>query len=288
MRVFMHLGLLLAAFSPTCGAVAVAQDSPASLFGGDAIAPPPSGLNVWRARSPDRTPVVIFLEDMDGLGTRRCQIGDLFRKLNDAGISVAIFDRSHTTLRETANAVEDFLENLRRRGRWFRLDLSRIAIAGCGTGAQFAALAGLDPSQLERAGFGFSSLKAVAIIQSAGFDPANFVAQAEQVEDDRRARRIRAYFDDSDMLRALSLPGVVGPPDAPAFLFVEPPIDSQRLIAFGTPIASGGGTEIRLHLIQDLPEPPYREARERRAEETSNIVAGFLVARLTPEAREPR
>ena len=77
MRVFMHLGLLLAAFSPTCSAVAVAQDSPASLFGGDAIAPPPSGLNVWRARSPDRTPVVIFLEDMDGLGTRRCQIGEL-------------------------------------------------------------------------------------------------------------------------------------------------------------------------------------------------------------------
>jgi acetyl esterase/lipase len=92
---------------------------------------------------------------------------------------------------DMADDVAASLAFLRANATRYGLDPDRLAVMGHSAGAHLAALTAADQSGLERAGVPSSSVKAVILLDGAGYDVAR------QVADGRNARLYREVFGEN-------------------------------------------------------------------------------------------
>ena len=120
------------------------------------------------------------------------------------------------TVDEQAADVARAIAHLRGNARALGFAPDRIALIGHSAGAHLAALVATDPTYLGDAGVPMTSIRAVSLLDGAGYDVPRQVAEAP-----RLLRRIylEAFGQDPDIQRRLSPITHADAPNALAFVF---------------------------------------------------------------------
>lgn len=162
-------------------------------------------VTLYRARSKTSAPTVLLF------GQPRRQFGDpnwslqfLIGGLVDSGIAVVGINLPGDRPLDDATEVKQALAFLGSRAAEYRLDMSRIAIAGHGSGAHLASLVSTDPAYLAAAGLPFASVRGAALLDGS-------IQEAEP---------------------PLMPQAQTAPPNAPVFLVVHPKFAVTRARPF--------------------------------------------------------
>lgn len=161
---------------------------------------------LYRARSKSQAPVVLlFGQPRRSYGDPNWALQFLIGGLVNSGTTVIGINLPSENIAEDAASVRRALSFLATRASADRLDLSRVAIVGHGSGAHLASLVATDPSYFESAGLPFAALKGAALLDGALAD-----AGAGLMPQDQAAA-----------------------PNAPVFLIVHPKAAPSRAGVFG-------------------------------------------------------
>jgi len=146
-------------------------------------------------------------------------------RMHEAGYAVAFvpFDRYLAKAGEMADYYASAIAYLRADASKLHIDPNRIILIGVGFDAHFAALLGTDPEYFEKAGVPFDSIRGVVSLWGTGFDIPLAYKQYSYADRDIA----RTFGKDPDEQRHFSPVAHLDPPNAPAFLMLSGPNDTD-------------------------------------------------------------
>jgi acetyl esterase/lipase len=206
-----------------------AQDSPASMFGGEAVPPSLSyktvrygegrdrSMTIYRARSRQAAPVLVFFNDIGWQsGANFYDMSEFVRALNDRGIAVVFVKSYEDRIGADVQNISTALKLLGTIAPKHRLDLSRLAVLGRGSGGHFAALLATNPKLLTSASLEIEALRSAIIIDGEGFDVSRLLSARP------RDAKLQEYFGlDLATQQEHSPVAQLSSPNAPSFYFVN-------------------------------------------------------------------
>lgn len=171
------------------------------------------------------------------------------------------------------------IQRLRRDARRLGVDPGRIALVGHSSGAHLAAMLATDPRYLRAAGVPFEAIRAVVLIDGAGYNVPAIMAG--------NPVGVMKYYGPAfgpDMARQAALSPVnhTEPPNAPAWLLL---FDANRPGAeaegqgLAEPLRQAGATVI-LSGIADTSHMQLNRDLGRYGDTATRLVDGFLTANL--------
>lgn len=166
---------------------------------------PPEAVSLDFYRGPEgvRAPLVVFIHgggwrNGDKRGGERGQPGAMAQ----AGFAYASLNYrllEHGRPHVAADDIAAAIASLRNQADEYGIDPDRIAIMGHSAGAHLAALVGLDPTYLRSHGVPTTSVRALVLLDGAGYDIPN------QIDRGGNAALYRSVFgDDADYWRRMS------------------------------------------------------------------------------------
>lgn len=243
------------------------------------LSAPYGEVTIGRPRGSAFRPVVIYFPDAAWSNEAVCDVREAFAELDAAGIAVAELWMSGDTLDRDIRSIERGLRTIRQRAGSYRLDLSRVALLGCGAGGHFAALVGTNPELMARAGLNLSSVAGAAIVEGIGFDLRAVVAGDGR----EMPREIHRYFSRlMGNLDVYSPQAHLAAPNSPS-LFLSEGVGMDQAPTAAMDFARGlqaAGSEL---VIERLP-PKVGEREHANAGQSSEAngssLANYLIARL--------
>jgi acetyl esterase/lipase len=212
---------------------------------------PLQALDFWRAKAgTGRAPLIVFVHGGgwrtgDKRGTRRSQQGPHFLATGHAFASVNYRLVPSVDVETQAQDVATALKFLLDRAPSLGIDRRRVVLMGHSAGAHLAALVGTDGRYLERAGLQLSDLAGIVLLDGAGYNVPEQLAEAGP-----RLRRTyrEAFGSDPARQRALSPVTHATAPNARSFLIlhVERADSARQSQALAAALRSAG-TPVNVH-----------------------------------------
>lgn len=245
------------------------------------LSAPYGDVTIGRPRGPASRPVVIYFPDAAWPNDAICYDQGIFAALDAAGIAVAQLWLGGDTLGRDIRSVERGLRTIRQRADSYRLDLTRVALLGCGAGAHFAALAATNPELMAGAGLNLSSIAGVAIVDGVGFDLRAVAATPANDAEARRGRR--GYFSGSMAdLDVYSPQSHLAAPNAPSLLVrgrAETEGSPTALMTFARNMQAAGAELVVERLPEKAGEAGSASAGQS-PEADGGSIANYLISRL--------
>lgn len=133
-------------------------------------------IDFYRAKSADPAPLIVFIHGGGwSLGDKRQASGRKpghFTGEDYAFASINYRLVLSATVEQQAADVASAIDMLRFRAAEYGIDPNRIALMGHSAGAHLAALVATDPQYLKAVGVPMSAVKAVVLLDGAGYDVA--------------------------------------------------------------------------------------------------------------------
>lgn len=133
-------------------------------------------IDFYRAKGAGPAPLVVFIHGGGwALGDKRPASGKKPAHFTDAGYAFASINYRlvpQATVEQQAADVAAAIDTLRFRASEYGIDPNRIALMGHSAGAHLAALVATDPQYLKAADVPMTAVKAVVLLDGAGYDVA--------------------------------------------------------------------------------------------------------------------
>lgn len=248
-------------------------------YGPDAL----QHIDLYTVARAERAPLVVYIHGGGWtMGSRGAGGGDKPAHFTTEGYvygSIGYRFVPQVTVEQQLGDIAAALARLRRDARRYGIDADRIALVGHSSGAHLAAMLATDPRYLNAAGVPFEAVRAVVLIDGAGYNvPAIMAANPAGV----MKYYGPAFGPDPARQGALSPDNHVDPPNAPAWLMLYD-VNRPGAAVEGEGLAGllrQAGATVTLSGIADSSHMQLNSNLGRYGDAATRLVDGCLTANL--------